>query len=214
MPPVQTGVARRDTSEDEIVLGVLDVVERDASVTQRTVASELGIALGLANSYVRRCVRKGLIKVGQAPTRRYMYYLTPKGFAEKSRLTASYLAHSFSFFRRARMQCGDLLAEIAGNGGRTVVLLGAGDLADIVCLISGNYRIKVLRTIDGDLDAEEMVRRAGTADRYLITSLERPREVYAAALRAFGKERVAAPALLRLPPADGSPAAATLERAI
>ena len=64
-----------------IVLSVLDVVERDPSVTQRSVARELGIALGLANAYLKRCVRKGLIKVSQVPRRRYAYYLTPQGFA-------------------------------------------------------------------------------------------------------------------------------------
>src|SRR4051794_31761602 len=81
---------RREASENDIVLGVLDAIERDPTVTQRSVALELGIALGLANGYLKRCVRKGLIKVRQAPARRYAYYLTPKGFAEKSRLTASY----------------------------------------------------------------------------------------------------------------------------
>jgi len=69
MGQLDTGLGRRD-SEDDIVLGVLDVVERDPTVTQRSVARELGIALGLANAYLKRCVRKGLIKVGQVPRRR------------------------------------------------------------------------------------------------------------------------------------------------
>src|SRR5271157_1367844 len=88
-----------------IVLGLLESVERDGAQSQRKLASDLGIALGLANAYLKRCVHKGLVKVGQAPARRYAYYLTPQGFAEKSRLTATYLSHSFSFFREARAQC-------------------------------------------------------------------------------------------------------------
>lgn len=202
MPPAQLGTARRVTLDDEIVLGLLDAVERDPAVTQRSVAQELGIALGLANSYVRRCVRKGYIKVSQAPTRRYAYYVTPKGFVEKSRLTATYLAHSLSFFRRARIQCDELLAEIARNGNATVVLLGVGDLADITLLISGNHGISVLDTIDGDSDVGEIIRRVRPADHYVITSLERPHDLYEGALRAFGKGNVSAPALLRLPMAD------------
>ena len=63
------------------------------------------IALGLANAYLRRCVRNGLVKMSQVPLNRYAYYLTPQGFAEKSRLTAEYLAVSFNFFRRARGDC-------------------------------------------------------------------------------------------------------------
>jgi hypothetical protein len=73
------------------VLGLLESVERDGAQSQRKLASDLGIALGLVNAYLKRCVKKGLLKIGQAPARRYAYYLTPHGFAEKSRLYASYL---------------------------------------------------------------------------------------------------------------------------
>ena len=92
-------------AEAEITLGMLNAVEENSVLTQRSLARELGIALGLANAYLKRCVTKGYIKVTHAPAKRYAYYLTPQGFAEKSRLTAQYLAISFDFFRLARSQC-------------------------------------------------------------------------------------------------------------
>ena len=64
MPGASTDY-RRENLKDEIVLGVLDVVEKNSKVTQRWVAGELGIALGLANAYLKRCVRKGLIRVSR-----------------------------------------------------------------------------------------------------------------------------------------------------
>src|SRR5262245_61676822 len=82
-------------ANDEILLGVLTAVEHDGNVSQRHISTELGVALGLANAYLRRCVRKGLIKIQQVPRRRYVYYLTPHGFAEKARLTGQYLSASF-----------------------------------------------------------------------------------------------------------------------
>ena len=84
--------------DSEITLGVLNAVEENSRVTQRDVAKYIGIALGLTNAYLKRCIRKGLIKVQQVPANRYSYYLTPKGFAEKSRLTGEYLAQGFQFF--------------------------------------------------------------------------------------------------------------------
>src|ERR1700761_9053707 len=90
--------------QERIVLNLLNSVEDGAS-SQRRIADELGIALGLVNAYLKRCVKKGYIKVGQVPARRYAYYLTPKGFTEKSRLTVQYLSDSFSFFRQARADC-------------------------------------------------------------------------------------------------------------
>ena len=85
-----------------IMLGLLDAVEQDRAQSQRLLASELGIALGLVNAYLKRCVKKGLVKVRSAPARRYAYYLTPQGFAEKSRLTVEYLSYSFAFSARPR----------------------------------------------------------------------------------------------------------------
>src|SRR5258708_8497310 len=90
-----------NTENERILLGLLASVERDGAQSQRKLASELGIALGLVNAYLKRCVKKGLLKVSEAPARRYVYYLTPQGFAEKSKLTVDYLAYSFSFFRQA-----------------------------------------------------------------------------------------------------------------
>src|SRR3546814_11880534 len=64
----------------------------------------MGVALGLANALLKRCAAKGLVKIQNAPARRYAYYLTPKGFAEKSRLVAEYLEPSLHFFRGSRSQ--------------------------------------------------------------------------------------------------------------
>ena len=79
---------------------ILVRVGESEHVNQRTLAKELGIALGMTNAYVRRCVRKGLIKISEIPPNRYAYYLTPQGFTEKTRLTAEFLSDSLTFFRR------------------------------------------------------------------------------------------------------------------
>ena len=71
------------SSEIEIVLRLLTAVEKNSRVTQRSVSRDLGIALGLTNSYLKRCVKKGLIKVQSAPANRYAYYLTPMGLRKK-----------------------------------------------------------------------------------------------------------------------------------
>src|SRR5690349_9474292 len=103
-------IRENESGDDRILLGLLESVERDGGQSQRRLASDLGIALGLVNAYLKRCVRKGLVKVSQAPARRYAYYLTPQGFAEKSRLTVEYLSDSFSFFRHARTDCAEVFA--------------------------------------------------------------------------------------------------------
>ena len=140
----------RESGDPQIVLGVLTSIERDSAITQRKLAGDLGIALGLANAYLRRCVRKGLVKMSQVPLNRYAYYLTPQGFAEKSRLTAEYLSASLNFFRRARGDCGVLLRQCGARGWRRVALYGAGELAEIAVLSAGETGIEVVCVIDAD----------------------------------------------------------------
>src|SRR4029078_9341713 len=109
-------VREESPESSRIMLGLLDAVEQDRAQSQRLLASELGIALGLVNAYLKRSVKKGLVKVRSAPTRRYAYYLTPRGVAEKSRLTVEYLSSSFEFFRRARSDCPQTFEQAKANG--------------------------------------------------------------------------------------------------
>ena len=201
MPASEGNLNRREHVQDEIVLGVLDIIEKDAAITQRSVANELGIAVGLANAYLKRCVRKGLIRVSQIPARRYSYYLTPQGFAEKSRLTASYLSHSFAFFRRARSQCAALFAVAAARGQRRLALIGDGDLAEIARLVVREFPLEIVGIVSADANTEVLkveTNALGEVDAVLITSLVKPSEIYAAAIEVFGSNRVHAPELLRL----------------
>ena len=113
-------MARREREgkhgEAEILLGLLDAVERDGRRSQRGFASELDIALGLVNAYLARCIKKGWVKARGAPGRRYFYYLTPRGFAEKSRLTVQFLTSSFGFFREAKQDYLTLFAKARKEG--------------------------------------------------------------------------------------------------
>lgn len=192
--------SQRDATNNEIVLGVLDVVERDPAVTQRSVARELGIALGLANAYLKRCVRKGLIKVGQVPSRRYAYYLTPQGFSEKSRLTAEYLAHSLSFFRKARAECADVFSEATSRGHRRLALVGEGDLAEIASLVALASEIEIVGCVacvdPGALAAN--LAAIGVFDAVMVTALVDSRSAFDSAVAIVGVDRVYAPELLRL----------------
>jgi DNA-binding MarR family transcriptional regulator len=138
--------ARQD--DPAITLGILDGVERDSTVTQRRLAGDLGIALGLANAYLKRAARKGLIKVRQVPARRYAYYLTPKGFAEKARLTAEYFSSSLEFYRAARAACAALLAEASAAGQQKLLLLGSGDLTEVMLISAADAEVEVLAILD------------------------------------------------------------------
>ena len=73
----------RKSRDDQIIRNMLVRVGESEHISQRTLAKELGIALGMTNAYLKRCVRKGLIKISEIPPNRYAYYLTPQGLQKK-----------------------------------------------------------------------------------------------------------------------------------
>ena len=187
----------RELTTESIVLGLLNAVEDNATVTQRDLAQQLGIALGLVNTYLKRCSRKGLLKVTEIPTRRYAYYVTPQGFAEKSRLTARYLSSSFSFMRRACSEVGELFE---GGVGDRFVLVGPGDLADVAMLVAIRTQVTIAAILPAECDAAVLKAAldADKFDRAIVTAMENSQAVFAAAVAAYGESKVCAPKLLRI----------------
>src|SRR4051812_19678206 len=193
--------------EARIMLGLLESVERDGEQTQRHLASELGVALGLVNAYIKRCVKKGLLKAGEAPKRRYGYYLTPQGFAEKARLTVEYLAYSFSLFRRARLEYGEVIASAESRGFARIALAGVSDLAEIATICALETGAHVVAVVDALSDKPKFVGIPVFAsfdavgepfDAVVVTALQDPGGAFEEACRRFGPERVFVPPLLGL----------------
>ncbi|MEO0369306.1 MAG: winged helix-turn-helix transcriptional regulator, partial [Pseudomonadota bacterium] len=112
-------------------------------ISQRHLAEHMGIALGLANAYLKRCAKKGWIKINTAPANRYLYYLTPTGFAEKAKLTAEFLSTSLTLFREARADYQSLFAYCREQQIEEVSFFGQSDLTEIAYLRSMEAGIKV-----------------------------------------------------------------------
>ena len=185
-------------NESEIVLELLNVVHENSDLTQRSMARELGIALGMANTYLKRCVRKGYIKVRQIPSNRYSYYLTPKGFKEKSRLTAEYLSSSFTFFRRAKDQCLESLRYAKVRGWHRVALVGVGDLTEIFALCAIEHSVDLIGILDSKtgnptfagLSIAPTIADLEPLDALIITDAVNPQETFDNLLESFPSDRI------------------------
>ena len=192
--------------EDALTLEILDAVQRQSDVSQRHLARHLGVALGLANSYLKRCVRKGYIKISEAPANRYLYYLTPTGFAEKGRLTAKYLAHSFSFYRQASESCTRIVLVCSQNAWRQLVLCGISDLAEIATLRAMEQGMEIVGFYDPLSQRQTYLNRPvfqqldslGSYDACIVTDLLTPQLTYEQLVKEMGRARVLVPDVLRL----------------
>jgi DNA-binding MarR family transcriptional regulator len=122
----------------ELIL--LEQIEHNPDVTQATLASQLGVAVGTVNWHLKRLIDKGYVKVKRAQRRKLRYIITPEGIALRARLTVNYIETSMRLYRRTRQRVRELLAEAQEAGYQQVSITGDGDIADIcrlTCLEQG-----------------------------------------------------------------------------
>ena len=166
---------------DMRTLHLLEEIEKNHSPSQRQLARHLDISLGLVNSFIKRLAHKGYFKVTHIPKNRVRYILTPKGAAEKSRLTYEYIKLSYVFFKDARNKMQKLLKDLESQGVKRVIFFGATELAEIAYLSLQYTNIELAAVLD-DLNVgkrffDHMVQATGLLesaifDRILLTTSE------------------------------------------
>ena len=165
--------------QDLRTLQLLEEIEKGHAPSQRDLARKLNVSLGLINSFIKRFAHKGYFKVTTIPRNRVKYILTPKGAAEKTRLTYEYIQYSFQFYRKARQKLRELFKDLVGQGVRRIVFFGASDLAEIAYVSLQETPIKMVAVVDDKKIGEKCLGVAVTDparleslsfDRILVTA--------------------------------------------
>jgi len=121
-----------DTSPDTArELALLETIERDPDVTQASLATQLGVAVGTVNWHIKRLIEKGYVKIKRAERKKLRYIITPEGIALRARLTVDYIEQQFNLYRRTRQRVQEHLERVRHAGFECVRLVGEGDVADV-----------------------------------------------------------------------------------
>jgi DNA-binding MarR family transcriptional regulator len=128
-------------------LRLLEAVSEDGRVTQRGLASKLGMALGLANIYLKRMVHKGFIKVVNVQPNRIVYLVTPRGIAEKARLTYEFMDYSLHLYGEVRQHLREALRDCAAAGQRAAIY-GSGEAAELAYLSIKESGLELVAVFD------------------------------------------------------------------
>ena len=144
-------------------LRLLEAVHEDSRVTQRGLASKLGIALGLANIYLKRMIHKGYIKCVNVQPNRISYLITPRGIAEKARLTYEFMDYSLHLYGEVRQHLREAMQDCAAAGKR-VAIYGSGEAAELAYLSLKESGLEPVAIFDQD-GGRDVSRHAGPADR-------------------------------------------------
>lgn len=131
-------------------LQILDELSNNDSLTQRDLSSRLGIALGLVNSYIKNLISKGFITVKAIPPKRYAYFLTPTGFAEKTRLTYDLLHDYTRIYRETRSNVKKLFHDLQAEGMKKMVFAGADEVAEIAFISLQETDMELAGVIDDE----------------------------------------------------------------
>jgi DNA-binding MarR family transcriptional regulator len=151
-------------------LRALEAIEQDPSVSQRELASQLGVAVGVANACVRTLVRKGMIKIRGESNRSITYHLTKEGLLHKSRLAMEWTRNTVDFYRQARRDVARRLDAIARLGEKGLVLAGDEALAEIGVIVAAEAGVTILAVVlDAPREGEILgVRLMGLDDAVVL----------------------------------------------
>jgi DNA-binding MarR family transcriptional regulator len=168
-------------------LQILEEINNNHSPSQRDLARKLNISLGLVNSFIKRLARKGYLKITTIPRNRVKYILTPKGFAEKSRLTYEFIQYSFRFYKEALRKFEDLLNGFKKRGVKKVIFYGANDLAEIAFISLKSTDIALIGVVDdlkkGDRFLDFTIKSIAELhrvkfDMIIITTIESSEDIF------------------------------------
>jgi len=135
------------TPEEIRTLTLFNKVEDSPEINQRKLASELDISLGLANTYFQRVLKKGWVRAKQVKPRRWLYFLTPKGAMEKSRLSLSYMHRTLNSFRELKSKGDEHLRILSEKGVCGIHLCGEDDLTEVLSYCFSGFEIELISVI-------------------------------------------------------------------
>jgi len=135
------------TPEELRTLTLFNTVENSPEINQRQLAQELDVSLGLTNTYFQRVLKKGWVRAKQVKPRRWLYFLTPQGALEKSRLSLSYMHRTLESFRELKSKGDEHLRILSIKGVSGIHLCGENDLTEVLSYCFSGFEIELLSVI-------------------------------------------------------------------
>jgi EPS-associated MarR family transcriptional regulator len=94
---------------------ILKRLAEDPGASQRVLAQELGISVGKVNYCLNALIERGLLKVNNFRTsdnkKAYIYYLTPKGMKEKTKVTVRFLQRKMDEYKALASEIEEIKRE-------------------------------------------------------------------------------------------------------
>jgi DNA-binding MarR family transcriptional regulator len=136
-------------------LSLLQELEKNPIISQRELSNKFGIALGVTNACLKRMVRRGWIRIMSLNHHKIGYFLTPKGFAEKTKLTLHLISWTVQHYSKLKDIIGIKLLEMQNQGVKRIVFYGVSDEMEIAFVTLQGLNLKLV----GIVEDEEKIER-------------------------------------------------------
>jgi EPS-associated MarR family transcriptional regulator len=110
-------MASRHTDDaEDLHFRVLKLLQEDPQLSQRELASKLGVSNGKLHYCMRALIEKGLIKLGNFAHSKhhlgYAYLLTPAGISKKAAMTNAFLKRKVAEYEALKAEIAALQTEL------------------------------------------------------------------------------------------------------
>jgi len=137
-------------------LNLLQELERNPIISQRELSHKFGIALGVTNACLKRMARRGWIRMMNQNRGKIGYFLTPKGFAEKAKLTIHLISWTVQHYSTLKDIIGERLLEMQKKGVERIVFYGVSDEMEIAYVTLQRLNLKLVGIVE---DGEKINKR-------------------------------------------------------
>ena len=131
-------------------LRLLEELGRNPIISQRELSHKFGIALGVTNACLKRMARKGLIRIRGLNHRKIGYYLTPKGFAERAKLSLHLISYIVQHYSELKNIISQKLLEMQGEGLQRIVFYGVSDEMEVAYITLQGVNLKLVGIVEDD----------------------------------------------------------------
>ena len=137
-------------SEELRDLRILEALEKNPNVSQRTLSHRCKMALGLTNAYLNRMSGRGWIRVEGLNRRSVKYYLTAKGVSEKAKLTLKMINRTMEQYSELKKIISRRLLEMKREGMQRIVFYGVGDEMEVSYATLQGLSLKLVGIVEDD----------------------------------------------------------------
>jgi DNA-binding MarR family transcriptional regulator len=137
-------------------LRLLQELEKNPITSQRELSNKFGIALGVTNACLKRMARRGWIRIMSLNQRKISYCLTPKGLAEKAKLTLHLISWTVQHYSTLKDIIWEKLLAMQNKGAERIVFYGVSDEMEIAYVTLQGLNLKLVGIVE---DEDKMNRK-------------------------------------------------------